>query len=72
MQNNNQTQDLTRTQIRNRNRRERLMGNQTVAQTVPVQGAANRRARLQQVRQDVRNRGRRVPLANAAMNVSAT
>lgn len=45
------------------------MGNQN-ANNMPVQGAANRRARIQQIRQNNRNRGRRVPLANAAMAVS--
>ena len=45
------------------------MGNQN-ANNMPLQGAAYRRARIQQVRQNNRNRGRRVPLANAAMAVS--
>ena len=45
------------------------MGNQN-ANNMQVQGAANRRPRIQQIRQNNRNRGRRVPLANGAMAVS--
>jgi len=38
---------------------------------MPMQGAANRRAKLEQIRLNKRSQGRRVPLANGAMNVSA-